>query len=106
MFYKKNSDGYNAPAEGVKLKSLTYGEKTHMCEFVVNAGSAVPEHSHPHEQTGYLVSGKIVLLMEGETLDAEPGDSWSIAGNVPHAANAIEDSVIVEVFSPVRDDYL
>ena len=106
MFYKKNSDGYNTPVKGVKLKSLTYGEKTHMCEFVLDAGSAVPEHSHPHEQTGYLVSGKVEFLMEGKTFDAEPGDSWSIPGNMPHAANAIEDSVIVEVFSPVREEYL
>jgi 8-oxo-dGTP diphosphatase len=106
MFYKKNSDGYNTPVKGIKLKSLTYGEKTHMCEFVLDAGSAIPEHSHPHEQTGYLVSGKIDFLMEGKTFDAEPGDSWSIPGDMPHSANVIEDSVIVEVFSPVREEYL
>jgi len=44
--------------------------------------------------------------MEGKTFDAEPGDSWSIPGDVPHSANVIEDSVIVEVFSPVREEYL
>ena len=106
MFYKKNSDGYKEPANGVKLKSLTYGEKTHMCEFVLDAGSAVPEHRHPHEQTGYLVSGKITFLIEGKAFDAEPGDSWSIPGDILHSANVIEDSVIVEVFSPVREEYL
>ena len=106
MFYKKNSNGYNAPLEGIKVKSLTHGEKTHMCEFILDAGSAIPEHSHPHEQTGYLVSGKIELVMEDKTLEAEPGDSWSIPGDVPHSVNVIEDSVIVEVFSPVRDEYL
>jgi len=106
MFYKKNSDGYNTPVKGVQLKSLTYGEKTHMCEFILDAGSAIPDHSHPHEQTGYLVSGRIEFLMEGKTFEAEPGDSWSIPGNMPHSANVIEDSVIVEVFSPVREEYL
>ncbi len=105
MFYKKNADGYKAPLEGVKLKSLTHGEKMHMCEFIIRAGSEIPEHSHPHEQTGYLVSGKLAFVMEGGTFDAAPGDSWSIPGNVSHKATALEDSVIIEVFSPVREEY-
>ena len=106
MFYKKSSEGYNTPLKGIQLKSLTYGKKTHMCEFIIEAGSAIPEHSHPHEQTGYLVSGKLEFTMEGKTFDAQPGDSWSVPENVPHSANAIEDAVIVEVFSPVREEYL
>ncbi len=106
MFYKKSSEGYNTPLKGIQLKSLTHGKKTHMCEFIIEAGSAIPEHSHPHEQTGYLVSGKLEFTMEGKTFDAQPGDSWSVPENVPHSANAIEDAVIVEVFSPVREEYL
>ena len=106
MFYKKTSEGYSNPAKGVQLKSLTHGEKTHMCEFVIEGGSEIPEHSHPHEQTGYLVSGKLTLVVEDQRFDVEPGDSWSIPGNVPHRASAIKDSVAVEVFSPVRKDYL
>ena len=106
MFYKKNSQGYNRPAEGIKFKSLTHGEKTHMCEFILDGGSAIPEHRHPHEQTGYLVSGKLAFWVEGETFDAETGDSWSIPENVPHSVEVIEDSVVVEVFSPVREEYL
>lgn len=106
MFYKKNSDGYNTPLEGIKLKTLTYGENTHMCEFALEAGSAIPDHSHPHEQIGYMVSGRIDFLIEGVMYNAEPGDSWSIPGDMPHSAKVIEDSVIVEVFSPVREEYL
>ncbi len=106
MFYKKSAEGYNAPLKGVKMKSLTYGKKTHMCEFILKAGSVIPEHSHPHEQTGYLVSGRLSFMLEGKTLDAEAGDSWSVPENVPHSAEVIEDSVIIEVFSPVREEYL
>lgn len=106
MFYKKNSEGYSSSVKGVRLKSLTYGEKAHMCEFIVDGGSEIPEHSHPHEQTGYLVSGKLTLITEDQSFDAEPGDSWSIPENATHRATAIEDSVIVEVFSPVRKEYL
>ena len=106
MFYKRTSEGYSSPVKGVKLKSLTYGEKTHMCEFIIDGGSEIPEHSHPHEQTGYLVSGKLTLIMEDQRFDAEPGDSWSIPENVPHRATAVNNSVVVEIFSPVREDYL
>jgi len=83
-----------------------YGEKTLFTEFRLKKESDLPSHSHPHEQTGYLVSGKIRLTVGDETLDAEPGDSWCIPGGVEHGAEILEDSIAIEVFSPVREDYL
>ena len=106
MFYKREDNGYMAPAEGVRLKTLVHGEKTHLCEFRINKGSMVPKHSHPHEQTGYLVSGRIKFILEDEEFEAGPGDSWCLAGDIVHAAEILEDSVMVEIFSPVREDYL
>ena len=61
---------------------------------------------HPHEQTGYLVKGRIRLLIGNEEYEAQFGDSWCIPGGVEHGADILEDSVAIEVFSPVRDDYL
>jgi quercetin dioxygenase-like cupin family protein len=46
------------------------------------------------------------FLVDGEHIIANPSDSWNIASEVEHGATAIEESVIVEVFSPVREDYL
>ncbi len=106
MFYKKNDSGYKEPMEGVKLKALTYGEKTLLAEFRSKKGAILAEHSHPHEQIGYLVSGRIVLIIDGERNPAEPGDSWCIHGDVPHSAETLEDAVVIEVFSPVRKDFL
>lgn len=106
MFYKREDSGYMMPADGVRLKTLVHGEKTHLCEFRIDKGSMVPKHSHPHEQTGYLVSGRVKFIVEDEEFEAEPGDSWCLPGDIVHAAETLEDSVIVEVFSPVRDDYL
>ena len=67
MFYKKEDSGYKEPAEGVKLKALTYGEKVLMAEFRTSKGSVLPPHSHPHEQIGYLVSGRIILEIDGRS---------------------------------------
>ena len=106
MFYKKSDEGYKEPAEGIKLKSLTHGEKTHLMEFRLAKGSVLPEHSHHHEQIGYLVSGGLLFNVNGERFEAGPGDSWSIAGDLPHSAEALDDCVVIEIFSPVREDYL
>jgi quercetin dioxygenase-like cupin family protein len=70
------------------------------------AGFEVPAHCHPYEQTGYLVSGRLRFTVAGERFDAVPGSSWSIAADVEHAAEVLEDAVVIEVFSPVREDYL
>ena len=106
MFYKSNSDAYASALPGIQLKTLVSGEKTLLSEFRLKAGSLLPSHSHVHEQTGYLVAGRIRLTIGGETFDVEPGDSWCIHGHTPHHAEILEDSVAIEVFSPVRDDYL
>ena len=50
--------------------------------------------------------GKIRLSIGAEEFEAQPGDSWCIPGGVEHGAEVIEDSVAIEVFSPVREDYL
>ena len=106
MFTKKNDDGYRQLAEGVEMKTLVHGDKTSMCEFRLAKGAEVPTHAHPHEQTGLVVSGTLRFDVDGEVFDAHAGDSWNIAGGTPHSATALQDTVVVEVFSPVREEYL
>lgn len=104
MFYKKNDDGYRESVRGVEQKTLVWGEKTLMAEFRLKAGNTLPRHSHPHEQSGYLVSGHIKLSVGEESYEVTAGDGWRIAGGVEHGAQIIEDSLAIEVFSPVRED--
>ncbi len=106
MFYKKNDLGYREAVRGVMMKTLVHGEKTLLTEFHLQAGEYLPRHKHIYEQTGYLVSGAIVLFVEDATFSAEPGDSWCIPANAEHGAKIVEDSVAIEVFSPLREDYL
>jgi quercetin dioxygenase-like cupin family protein len=77
-----------------------------MAEFRLTAGHELPTHRHPHEQTGYLVRGRIRLRIGDEAHDVEPGDSWCIAGDTLHGATILEDAIAIEVFSPVREDLL
>ncbi len=106
MFAARDPDGYSTPLPGIEMKTLCYGSATLMTEFRLAAASTLPAHAHPHEQTGYLVSGRLVLRIGDESHDVRPGDSWCIPADVEHGATVIEDSIAVEVFSPVREDYL
>lgn len=106
MFNKHNENGYRQVLEGIQLKTLVYGDKTLLAEFRLAEGSRLPRHSHLHEQTGYLVSGRIRLTIGEDSFEVAPGDSWCIPGNVEHLAEALENAVAVEAFSPVREDYL
>lgn len=106
MFLTKSSDGYKAVMDQIRMKTLVHGDKTLMVEFRLDKGADLPSHHHPHEQTGYLVSGRITLTIDGRDHDVRPGDSWCIPGGISHAAVAHEDSVALEVFAPVREDYL
>ena len=77
-----------------------------MTEIRLEKGAVIPPHKHPHEQTGFMISGHMDFLVDGMHFIARPGDSWNIPGDVEHGATALEESVVVEVFSPVREDYL
>jgi quercetin dioxygenase-like cupin family protein len=106
MYQKHSESGYTLAIPGISQKTLVYGERTLMTEFLLKKGSRLPQHSHPHEQTGYLVNGRIRLSIGSEEYDVMPGDSWCIPSGVEHGAEILEDSVGIEVFSPVREDYL
>lgn len=106
MYQQSNENNYQEVLEKIQQKTLVYGDRTLMAEFRLGQGADLPRHSHPHEQTGYLVSGEIALTIGDETRRVKPGDSWCIAGGVEHKATAMEDSVAIEVFSPVREDYI
>ena len=106
MFRKFDRSHYKDPLPGIRQKTLVYGEKTLTAEFLLAKDSILPDHSHPNEQTGYLVSGHMRLKIGSEVFETHAGDSWCIPMDVVHGAQVLEDSVAVEVFSPVRPDYL
>jgi quercetin dioxygenase-like cupin family protein len=106
MFYKRDNAGFREIIKGVVMKTLVYGDKTLFAEFHLKAGHELPKHAHVYEQTGYLISGSILLSIADETFKVEPGDSWCIPANVEHGVNILTDSIAIDVFSPVRVDYL
>ena len=106
MFLNHCNSGFVSPLDGIELKPLAHGASTQLMRFHLKAGAELPQHSHPSEQAGFLVSGDMTLTIDGEEHRVGPGDSWAIPGNVVHGAVIHVDSVAVEAFSPVRPEYL
>lgn len=101
-----NSDkNYSKILDGIQIKTLVYGEGTLMSKFLLAKGAILPEHNHPYEQTGFLVSGKIILHIGEKKHEIKEGDSWCVAKNISHKAEIIDDSIALEIFSPPREDY-
>jgi quercetin dioxygenase-like cupin family protein len=106
MFTKKDTNEFRSLIDGVKMRPLVFEEKTILCEFKLDKGFKLPSHKHPYEQTGYLLSGKLNFRIDKKWQLAEAGDSWSIPANVEHEVEILENSVVLELFSPIRPDYL
>lgn len=95
-----------AMVEGVERRTLNSGDHTTLVEVTFAAGATVPEHTHPHEQIGYLASGRLRFRIGDEEREIVAGDSWLVPGGVPHLVTALEPAVAIDIFSPVRIEYL
>jgi quercetin dioxygenase-like cupin family protein len=92
--------------DGVSRRTLNSGDHTTLVEVSFESGATVPEHTHPHEQIGYLASGSLRFRIGDDERVIQAGDSWLIPGGVPHVVTAVERSVAIDVFSPPRTEYV
>ena len=90
---------------GLIRRTLISSDKLMICRFDLEKGVKIPAHSHPQDQAGYVVSGKIRVSVEGESSDLGLGDSYSAPSGAVHSATALERTVVVDTFSPPREDY-
>ena len=84
---------------------LIHTERVTIGDFYIQAGTRLPAHAHPHEQTSTILEGTFEFTVGGETKVCGPGDVAVIPGNVEHSAVAITDCRVLDVFGPVREDY-
>ncbi len=91
---------------GVVRRTLNSGDRTTLLEVALAKGATVPSHTHPHEQIGYVASGRVRFEIAGEERELRAGDSYLIPGDASHEVTALEPSVCIDIFSPVREEYL
>jgi quercetin dioxygenase-like cupin family protein len=90
---------------GVVRRTLTDGDRLMLIEVTLEDGAVVPMHTHPHEQTGYLISGRFLFELGDEKREIGSGACWLVPSNVPHQVTALERCVALDIFSPPREDY-
>jgi quercetin dioxygenase-like cupin family protein len=90
---------------GVVARSVT-SERMTLALIELEPNAVVPEHSHENEQLGIVIEGSLTFTVGDETRELGPGQAWCITKYVPHSVVSGPDgAVLVEVFSPVRDDW-
>ncbi len=91
---------------GIKRRTITSGASMYQMEAQLEAGSHLPEHQHPHEQIAHVVRGRMRMIVAGVPHELRAGQGIYLASNVPHGAEAIEETTVIDTFSPPREEYL
>ena len=102
----KKQDALKRVFKGVSLDSLAVGEKSMVTKMNYIEGNFADMHSHPQEQSGYIISGRYLMTVEDKESVLTSGDTYAIPGNVPHSFKVLEAGEVVDVFTPHRKDYL
>ena len=91
--------------EGVYRRTMATTDEAMLCEFFLERGASVPPHNHMNDQVGYVVYGKLEMMIGDIVRVLYPGDSYAIPGGVTHSARALVDTLAIDTFSPPRNDY-
>ena len=93
------------PEPGLTRRVGAYNDKLFLAEHRMEKGWVGAKHSHPHDQMAFVVQGRLKVTAGGKTLEVHAGDSFVVRGGVEHQATALEPSVVIDVFTPAREDY-
>lgn len=105
-FYVENENPWETVSEGVKRQITGYDVSIMMVKVAFETGGIGPMHQHYHSQTSYVVSGKFEVTVNGETKILQAGDAFYIEPNLLHGAVCLEAGMLIDVFSPIREDFL
>jgi quercetin dioxygenase-like cupin family protein len=106
MSFVKTGDARTfAPEHGMRRQVLAHSDQLMLVRHFFEQGWVGARHSHPHHQLVYVVSGAIRVDVDGRVFDVRAGDSFVVDGGVEHQASALEASEVLDVFTPVREDY-
>jgi quercetin dioxygenase-like cupin family protein len=87
-------------------RKIIAGDKAMVAQVFLTKGAVVPEHHHESEQITYILEGALKFELEGREIVVSKGQVLRIPSNVPHRAIALEDTLDLDIFSPIRQDWL
>lgn len=92
-------------ADGITARAIT-GDSITVAHVRLEEGAVLAEHSHPHEQIVNVIMGELELNIGGHVHRLSPGCSYCLKANEPHSGKAIRDTFVIDVFHPVREDFV
>jgi quercetin dioxygenase-like cupin family protein len=82
------------------------GDRVTVAQFQLRRGGVVPRHAHDNEQITCVMSGRLKFVLNGQDMIVGPGDVVEIPGGVEHEVHVLEDTLVMDVFSPIRQDWI
>ena len=92
--------------EGITRRTLVYGEGLMLVHWTIRGGTVFGAHTHPFEQAGYLLKGRMRMIIGGEPSQLQPGSAYLVPAGIEHDAVAEDDLEILDVFAHPREEYL
>ena len=105
MFFKDKEHSWEVADTGITRKIIGYDENIMMVRVQFETGAVGYEHQHHHSQTTYIESGVFEVTIAGEKQLLKAGDGFFVPPNTLHGAVCIEAGVLIDVFSPFREDF-
>ena len=107
MFVRNGDKEYQDLGNGCIRKVLAYSDNIMNVELKFEKGAKGAIHAHPHEQIGYVIEGSLVFHEEGkEDVTLHAGDTYIVAPNVPHGIDCLTEVKLLDIFTPMREDFI
>jgi quercetin dioxygenase-like cupin family protein len=81
-------------------------DRVTIARFELKRGGVVPRHAHENEQVSVVLTGTLLFKIDGREVTVKGGEALQIPGNVPHEVEVLENALVIDVFSPVRQDWI
>lgn len=91
---------------GVTRRVLAYSDQLMIVEVNFEQGGVGSVHTHPHHQNTYVKSGRFRFTIDGESVEVGPGDTIAFPSNIPHGTLCLEAGTLLDMFTPMREDFL
>lgn len=91
---------------GFVRRVIAYNDALMCVENSFEKGASAPLHHHPHTQAAYIAEGVFDFEVDGEVKTVRKGDSIFLESNIPHAVTCLETGVVLDIFTPMREDFV
>jgi quercetin dioxygenase-like cupin family protein len=105
-FVRAADTAWEEVGPGVKRQIIAHGPGLMLVRVAFEEGAVGPEHTHPHLQCTLVESGRFAITIDGKTRELSAGDSFFVASGLPHSAVALGAGMLVDSFSPMREEFL